>query len=140
VNSLVFAGVLIAVYLAVETARHVKLPRPAILYAALILSLAVSWLVPPDAPLSLPLIPRFLAATALAFAPVYLANLVFAQRFAGVDMAGTAFAANLLGAIAGGAIEYIALITGYRFLLIVVGVLYALAFITSRWLRSPQLS
>jgi hypothetical protein len=142
VNSLVFAGVLIAVYLAVETARHVKLPRPTILYAALILSLAVSWLVPPDAPLSLPLIPRFLAATALAFAPVYLANLVFAQRFAGVDMAGTAFAANLLGAIAGGAIEYIALITGYRFLLIVVGVLYGLAFVTSRWLRksAPQLS
>ena len=80
------------------------------------------------------------AATALAFAPVYLANLVFAQRFAGVDMAGSAFAANLLGAIAGGAIEYIALITGYRFLLIVVGVLYALAFVTSRWLRPRQLS
>ena len=135
-NSLVFAGVLIAVYLAVETARHVRLPRPTVLYAALIASLAVSWLVPPDAPLSLPLIPRFLAATALAFAPVYLANLVFAQRFASVDMAGTAFAANLLGAIAGGAIEYLALITGYRFLLIVVGVLYGLAFVTSRW-RKP---
>ncbi len=136
VNSLVFAGVLIAVYLAVETARHVRLPRPAVLYAALIASLAVSWLVPPDAPLSLPLIPRFLAATALAFAPVFLANLVFAQRFASVDMSGTAFAANLLGAIAGGALEYLALITGYRFLLIVVGVLYGLAFLTSRW-RKP---
>ena len=98
----------------------------------------MSWLVPPDAPLSLPLVPRFLAATALAFAPVYLANLVFAQRFASVDMAGAAFAANLLGAIAGGAIEYIALITGYRFLLVVVGVLYGLAFVTSRWRKSAQ--
>ena len=28
VNSLVFAGVLLSVYAAVETARHVKLPRP----------------------------------------------------------------------------------------------------------------
>ena len=137
VNSLVSAGVLAAVYLAVETARHVRLPRPTILYAALIASLAVTWLVPPDAPLGLPLIPRFLAASALAFAPIYIANLIFAQRFSGVEMTGNALAANLLGAIAGGVIEYAALITGYRFLLIVVGVLYALAFISGRFLRRP---
>jgi hypothetical protein len=128
VNSLVFAGVLLAVYLAVETARHVRLPPAPVLYGLLIASLAVTWLVPPDAPLSLPLVPRFLTASALAFAPIFLANLVFAQRFADVEASGTAFAANLLGAIAGGTLEYLALITGYRFLLIVVGVLYGLAF------------
>jgi hypothetical protein len=43
-----------------------------------------------------------------------------------------AFAANLLGAIVGGALEYLALITGYRFLLIVTGILYAMAFIVGR--------
>jgi hypothetical protein len=130
VNSLVFAGVLIAVYLAVETARHVKLPRPAVLYALLIASLALTWLISPDAPLGLPVVPRFLVASALAFAPIFLANLVFAQRFADVEATGTAFAANLLGAIFGGTLEYLALLTGYRFLLIVVGVLYGLAFVT----------
>jgi protein-L-isoaspartate O-methyltransferase len=135
VNSLVSAGVLVAVYLAVETARHVRLPRPMILYAALIVSLAVTWLVPADAPLGLPLIPRFLAASALAFAPIYIANLIFSQRFSDVEMTGNAFAANLLGAIVGGVIEYAALATGYRFLLIVVGVLYALAFVSNRFLR-----
>jgi hypothetical protein len=106
VNSLVSAGVLVAVYLAVETARHVRLPRPMVLYAALAMSLAVTWLVPPDAPLGLPLIPRFLAASALAFAPIYIANLIFAQRFSGVEMIGTALAADLLGAMVGGVIEY----------------------------------
>jgi hypothetical protein len=135
VNSLVSAGVLVAVYLAVETARHVRLPRPMILYAALIVSLAVTWLVPPDAPLGLTPVLRFLAASALAFAPIYIANLIFAQRFSDVEMTGTAFAANLLGAIVGGVIEYAALATGYRFLLVVVGVLYALAFVSSRFLR-----
>jgi hypothetical protein len=130
VNSLVFGGVLIAVYLAVETARHVRLPRPVVLYALLIASLVLTWLIPPDATLSLPVIPRFLAASALAFAPVFLANLVFAQRFADVQASGTAFAANLLGAMVGGTLEYLALLTGYRFLLIVVGVLYGLAFVT----------
>ena len=139
VNSLVFAGVLVAVYLAVETARHIKLPPPWVLYGLLIASLAVTWLVPAEAPLSLPLIPRFLAASALAFAPVYLANLVFAQRFADVETIGTAFAANLLGAIVGGTLEYLALITGYRFLLIVVGVLYGLAFVTRPRHRSASL-
>ena len=71
-----------------------------------------------------------MAGSALAFAPIYLANLVFAQRFSDVAAPGTAFAANLLGAMVGGDLEYLALITGYRFLLIVIGVLYGLAFLT----------
>jgi protein-L-isoaspartate O-methyltransferase len=136
VNSLVFAGVLLAVYLAVETATRVKLPPPPVLYAALVVALAVAWVVPQDSLLSLPIVLRFLAASAVAFAPIFLANLIFAQRFSGVETAGTAFAANLLGAMAGGALEYLALITGYRFLLIVIGVLYGLAFVTGV-LRKP---
>ena len=135
VNALVFAGVLVAVYLAVETARWVRLPRPAVLYAALIAALALAWLVPQESLLELPLVPRFLAASALAFAPVYLANLVFAQRFSDVETSNTAFAANLLGAMVGGTLEYIALITGYRFLLIVIGVLYGFAFVIGRRLQ-----
>jgi hypothetical protein len=35
-----------------------------------------------------------------------------------------AFASNLFGAVVGGAVEYIALLTGYGFLLVVVAVLY----------------
>ena len=35
-----------------------------------------------------------------------------------------AFASNLLGAMVGGALEYLALITGYQALLLVVGRLY----------------
>ena len=135
VNALVFAGVLVAVYLAVETARWVRLPRPAVLYAALIAALALAWLVPQESLLDLPMAARFLAASALAFAPVYLANLVFAQRFSGVDTSNTAFAANLLGAMVGGTLEYIALITGYHFLLILIGGLYGLAFVTGRRLQ-----
>ncbi len=57
-------------------------------------------------------------------------RLVFAQRFSDVQSSGTAFAVNLLGAMAGGALEYMCLITGYHVLLVVTGVLYALAFVT----------
>jgi hypothetical protein len=120
------------VYLAVETARWVRLPSPIVLYGALIGALAVAWVVPQESLLGLPVVPRFLAASALAFAPVFIANLVFAQRFSGVESSGTAFAANLLGAMVGGTLEYLALITGYRFLLVLTGVLYGLAFLTGR--------
>src|SRR3984957_17245954 len=129
VNALVTVAILVAVYLAVETARHVKLPPPVVLYAALIASLVLTWLIPQDDLLTLPITARFLAGGALAFAPVFIANLIFAQRFSDVETTTTAFAANLLGAMVGGALEYLALITGYRFLLILVGVLYALAFL-----------
>jgi hypothetical protein len=132
VNSLVFAGVLGSVYAAIETARHVRLPRPVVLYGALLAALAVAWAIPQESLLGLPTVLRFLAATAIAFAPVFLANLVFAQRFKDVGSATTAFAANLLGAIVGGVLEYLSLITGYRFLLVVVAALYALAFLSGR--------
>ena len=71
-------------------------------------------------------------ATALAFSPVFIANLVFTQRFKDVGSSTTAFAVNLLGAMVGGLLEYIALLTGYRALLLVVAVVYGAAFLTGR--------
>jgi Spermine/spermidine synthase domain len=134
VNSLVFGGVLASVYLAVELARHVMLPRPSVLYAALVAWLAAAWLVPGSWLLSLPPIPRFVAATALAFGPIFIANLVFASRFGGVEATATptAFGANLLGAIVGGALEYLSMVTGFRFLLVLVAALYGLALLFGR--------
>jgi hypothetical protein len=132
VNSLVFAGVLLSVYAAVETARHVRLPRPIWLYLALLVALVVAYVVPQGWLLDLPVVVRFVAATAVAFAPIFLANLVFAQRFKSVSSSTTAFGASLLGAILGGVLEYLSLITGFRFLLVVVAVLYGLAFAFGR--------
>jgi hypothetical protein len=129
VNSLVFAGVLLSVYLAIETARHLRMPPLWMLYALLFAALVVAWAVPQESLLALSPVPRFVAAVAIAFAPIYLANLVFAQRFRDVAASNVAFAANLLGAIVGGMLEYLSLLTGYRFLLVIVGVLYALAFL-----------
>ena len=131
VNSLVFAGVLLSVYAAIEAARHVRLPRPRVLYVALLGALALSWAIAPASLLSLAPVWRFLAAGSLAFAPIFLANLVFAQRFRETASATTAFAANLLGAMVGGMLEYLSLITGYRALLLVVAGLYGLAFLTT---------
>jgi hypothetical protein len=103
-----------------------------LLYVGLLVALVLAWVIPPAALLSLPVVPRFLAGVALAFAPIFLANLVFAQRFAKTGATTVAFGANLLGAMVGGALEYLALISGYRSLLLVVALLYGLAFLTGR--------
>jgi hypothetical protein len=130
VNALVFGGILLSVLGAIEVARRVPLPRRSVLFVLLTLSLALAWAVPPESLLSLAVIPRFAAAVALAFAPVFLANLVFAQRFKDVGSTTAAFGANLLGAMIGGVLEYTALVVGYRALLIVVATTYLLAYLS----------
>jgi SAM-dependent methyltransferase len=132
VNAAVFAGILLSVLAAVEVARRVRLPRPGYLYLALLAALAVTWAVPPEALLALSAPVRFLAATVVAFTPIFLANLVFAQRFKDTGASTVAFGANLLGAMVGGMLEYLSLLWGYRSLLVLVAVLYGLAFLTGR--------
>jgi uncharacterized membrane protein/IMP cyclohydrolase len=127
VNALVFAGILLAVLGAVEVARRARLPRPTALYAALGIAIAVAWAVPTASLLELPVAARYAAGIALAFTPVFLANLIFAQRFREVASSTMAFAANLLGAMVGGVLEYASLVTGYRALLVFVAAAYAAA-------------
>ncbi len=132
VNSLVFAGVLVSVYLAIEVARRARLPHPATLYGLLLASVLWAALVPAHNLLELALPVRFLAAVVLWFTPIFVANLVFAQRFGSVASSGVAFGANLLGAVLGGVVEYAALVTGYTALALLVALLYAAAFFMRR--------
>lgn len=138
VNALTFTGILLSVLAAVEVSRRVTFRNPPRLYAALLVALLAAWAVPLERLLSLPVGLRFVAAVVVAFTPIFLANLVFAQRFKDVSASAPAFGANLLGAMVGGLLEYGALLVGYRALLVVVAVLYGLAFVFGRrHLRTP---
>ena len=132
VNALVFGGILVSVWLAVEVTRRWPVRRPSLLYAPLFMSLAIAWAVPIHALLDLTPGVRFAAAVVLGFTPVFLGNLIFANRFKDVGSSTIAFGTNLLGAIVGGVLEYGALVVGYRSLLVGVAALYALALITGR--------
>jgi hypothetical protein len=132
VNSLVFLGVLLSVLCAVGVSRRVTFKRPQRLYIVLLLALLLAWVIPPNALLHLSLVPRFLAATTLAFFPVFTANLVFTERFKHTGHSTLAFGANLVGSMLGGCLEYLAMMTGYRNLLLVVALVYGLAFLTGR--------
>jgi spermidine synthase len=132
VNALVFLGVLLSVLCAVMVSKRVTFKHPVRLYAVLLAGLVAAWVVPPSALLELPVVPRFFVAVTLAFLPIFMANLVFTQRFKSTASSATAFGANLLGAMVGGLLEYASLIVGYRSLLLFVAVLYGIAFLTGR--------
>ncbi|MDQ3307801.1 MAG: spermidine synthase [Actinomycetota bacterium] len=129
VNALVFGGVLIAVLVAVEVTRRFPTPPLRTMYVVLFGGLVLAWLVPTSWVLSLPFLPRLAVAVALAFIPIMAANVIFAKRFATTADPTIAFGTNLLGAMFGGCLEYIALATGYRSLLIVCAGLYLAAYL-----------
>ncbi len=135
VNALVILGVLLAVLLAIEVTRRLTLPPLPWLYGLLFASLVIAWWVPQESLLSLSIVPRFLAAAALAFAPVFTANLVFAERFRETASASTALGVNLLGAMLGGVLEYAALLLGYHALLVIAAIAYLLALAASSRIR-----
>jgi SAM-dependent methyltransferase len=138
VNSLVFVGVLLFVLLAIEVERKIRIARPRLLLGILFLGLLVGWLIPTGALLGLPIVPRLLAAIALAFFPIFVANLIFAERFRDTTDPPAAFGANLLGAMVGGTLEYLSLLTGFRALLVLVAVLYGVAYLLASRTVGPS--
>jgi hypothetical protein len=115
-------GILWAATRSVSRCGVVRLDRLAIVLPSASLLLDPPWL-------------RYVIAAALAFAPILFANLVFSYSFRDTKSADMAFASNLLGAVVGGAVEYVALVTGYSALLFVVGGLYLLAWALASGVR-----
>ena len=113
VNSLVFAGILLAVLARSRWRGGCGCRRPRVLYrrSARRASL-VAWLVPPARAArsrrSFAAVPRERGRRRSH--PVFVANLIFAQRFRDVGASTMAFGANLLGAMSGGVLEYVAIV------------------------------
>ena len=135
VNALVFFAVLVSVLAAIGVNARFPIRNHRLLYLALFGSIAIAFVLPPASLLVDPPWLRYLLASTLAFAPVFFANLVFTHSFRDTRTADMAFASNLLGAMVGGALEYIALVSGYQALLLVVGILYAAAYVLATRVR-----
>lgn len=129
VNAIVFAGVLVAVLAAVEVTRRWRTPSLPVMYGVLFAGLALGVLVPNSWLLGLPVGPRAVIAVAVAFLPIFAANVVFAKRFAETADGPMAFGANLLGAMVGGCLEYLAILLGFHALLLVAAAIYLGAFL-----------
>jgi hypothetical protein len=135
VNAMAFFAILASVLLAIFVNARWPIRRPTLFYLLLFASIAVAFLLPPESLLFDPPWLRYAVAAVVAFAPVFFANLVFSYSFRDTATADMAFASNLLGAMVGGAIEYVALISGYSALLLVVAGLYGTAWLFATRLR-----
>jgi hypothetical protein len=127
VNSLVFFAILSSVLLAILVNRRLKIKHIAPIYLLLFGILILNIFLPPEALLLSNPVVRYILASALAFTPVFLANIIFTNSFRDSETADIAFASNLLGIMVGGGLEYFSMLIGYRLLLIPVIVFYALA-------------
>jgi SAM-dependent methyltransferase len=135
VNALAFFAILAGVLLAIGVQAAVRPRSGWPFYAGLLVSLALAFALPPERLLIDPPALRYGLAAALAFAPVFFANLVFTYSFRDTKSADMAFASNLLGAMLGGVLEYLALLTGYQLLIVVVAGLYAVAYLLATRVR-----
>ncbi|MDZ4229585.1 MAG: spermidine synthase, partial [Candidatus Veblenbacteria bacterium] len=120
----ILALVLLAITLAGRLS-HRSLP---FWYAGLGAMLLAQYLVPLPQLLALPDVTKYLAVSLLTLLPVFFANIIFSLTFKSSQENDFNFASNILGAGVGGILEYAALVTGYRHLILMILLCYAVAF------------
>ncbi len=126
-SSLVFLGVLLSVLFANGVAALVRGRwLLGVAFALLLASCVLGLAVPLGALLAIESrLARFAVASALVFAPVFFANLIFSAAFRERKLAARYFGWNLIGATLGGVLEYTSMAIGYRALMVVVLACYA---------------
>jgi SAM-dependent methyltransferase len=136
VNAIVFFSILAMILLANSIALRLAVgTRPLLPYALLLLTLAMNAVVPLGAFLGLAPAARAALSSALAFSPILFAGIVFALAFRRSRAPDLDLGSNVAGAMAGGLLEHGSTLVGFRGLLVVAMVLYALAAWSSR--RAP---
>ncbi len=138
VNSLVFGGVLVMVLLANLLVWKFEIRRMWPWYILLAVVLVANFLVPVSSLHGLDDVARYVAATALLLAPIFVANIIFSGTFASSEESDASFGWNILGTMVGGTVENFSLVLGYHYLAVIVAVFYALAFATDRIRRSKK--
>jgi SAM-dependent methyltransferase len=135
VNSVVFASILamslLSNFLMAKFRTMEELPV-VLIYGGLFAALALNWFLPVGllAGTSFPI--RFLTVGGTSALPVFFAGMIFARSFKTTTNPTYALSSNVLGSVAGGAIEYVSLITGLKFLILIMAVLYGASAVWAR--------
>ncbi len=127
VNAVVFAAVLFMIFVANASVLKGFAPSLKAAWVGLFLAVLVNWIFPPSLLLELGAPLRALACGVLIGLPVYFAAICFSRLFATEATTGYALGLNLVGAMAGGLIEYVSMLTGMRDVWLVVLAVYLLA-------------
>jgi spermidine synthase len=137
VASAVIASILVLALAATLVVSRIEIRRPWVVTAALLALLGLNALFPIG---SVRIENRWLESAffaGLGLSPIFCAGLLFGTAIKRSGGLAREYGANLLGAVAGGVLEYLSLVTGYRFLLLLVGLLYVGARLSSRSAAAP---
>ena len=129
--SLAIASVLLMALASALIASRFEIRNRALVAGALLALLAVNYFVPVGRVTFESRALESLFYGLLVFSPVFCAGLLFSSSFKRSSSTATDFGANLLGAIVGGVGEYLSLLAGYQFLLVLVALCYVAALVTA---------
>jgi SAM-dependent methyltransferase len=132
VASLTIASVLVMALIANWTVAHVEIRRPRLVGAVLLALVAFNYFVPVGAIAIENRLLESLVYGLLVFSPIFCAGLLFGSSIKRSEDVTVDYGANLLGAMVGGVAEYLSLLMGFQFLLILVGAFYVAALATRR--------
>jgi hypothetical protein len=127
VNLMVFTSILIMVLAANLAVQRRQPSNTTPLFAGLLASLTIAYLVPISDLLWLGTLGQWVVGGLLVALPVLFASLIFSTLLAQRVDPARALAYNLLGAIVGGALEYSSMAIGIKGLYLVAGGVYGLA-------------
>jgi spermine/spermidine synthase len=136
--SLAIASVLTMALISVWIAARVEIRRRGLVLTALVGMLAINYLVPVGRVSFVSRAAESIFYGVLVFSPVLCAGILFSASYKQSSSNAADFGANLFGAMVGGIAEYLSLLTGYRFLLLLVGSCYVLAVWSSRRERGSR--
>jgi SAM-dependent methyltransferase len=132
VASMAIAAVLGMALLATFIVSKVEIRRPVAVAAVLIALLLLNAVIPVGTVAIDSRAAESLFYAVLMFSPILCAGLLFGSAIKHSTSLARDYGTNLLGAMVGGVAEYLSLVTGFRFLLLVVAVFYIAAVLTRR--------
>ena len=127
-SAVVFGSILLVILLATILIRLKPIPL-SISAPALLVTLLLSYMFPVNRLLGYGFWFRLASSTIIIGSPIFFAAVCFAHRFKERKDVRIAFGWNLLGSVVGGLLEFFAMITGFKGLLIIAFGAYTLAFI-----------
>ncbi len=139
VNTIVISGILIVILASNFVSMKWKNLRIGWIYAALIVSLMINYLVPIGIFSGLEPIAKAVSFGLFMSSPIFFAGIIFSTIFSGISDRAGALASNLFGAMVGGMSECLSFAFGIKALLIVAAVFYTLSLLSGRqyWLKIP---
>ena len=132
VASLTIASVLTMALAATWAVSRMKTVRPWLVGVVLFALLLASYFLPVGRLAFDSLVAESLVYVLLMFSPIFCAGLLFGSSLVRTGDVPAAYGANLLGAMVGGVAEYVSLVTGFQFLLLVVGAAYLAALLAQK--------